>query len=602
MEPSSPDLRNITEMNTYLRNDTAEQSALRKPVDDQPQIEGSEDAGRDQNIQHPNRQQAASETGEESASRSKAVIDLQQDQSGSAPQSPRTTYSEALEGNNPDQNSHSESGDTDFFTPEQSPSKLGFVGIQQQEQDNGDQSVQSLSQEPPHIRVQPASPEAITSTDDESDSEDDSEQGVSLRQPGTVESSRSLSLPLHPPPPRSSASMSPSDGEAEAGGAASNLFSHRSPATSGPELLPSPYPYSPTSELQADQQGEDHPASAAAQSEHRTVSLPLRLLLEPSEIQTPAVMSQPINNKPPAHGHHQNASAPVDNNQQAANPIMPQTSSMSPSRTAHGQASPQVNPASAAATTSRPVLTEEQVRALMMEDDDFDPIPAEYRQNPTSQYMPQVPPPSNTASGHASGFHPHNTQAYNTEAQQYQGGTQYMGSMYNGQGMYPPYQHGHPEYVGAYGYGFPQYYPGFNNPLFADPRLAYTPPVGPRAQMAGHLDTPPVGPPAQLAHPTGTVPYAQSPSGHVGVGGSPSRNRQGQSHSPQRVAGVTQGGVRGHGGFQTVNQGEGVSVAGNRPGSGAGHGHDTAGGQVEGEDADVDVVGGVALGPNGGNN
>ena len=128
--------------------------------------------------------------------------------------------------------------------------------------------------------------------------------------------------------------------------------------------------------------------------------------------------------------------------------------------------------------------------------------------------------------------------------------------------MAPPYQFGYApptqQYTGlSYGYGFPQHYAGFNNPLFADPGLAYTPSVGPHARLSGHLDTPPVGSHAQLARSYGTLPYAQSPGGGR-LGGTPSPNRRGR-----------------------------VNAEGGRMGT---------------EDGENDVVGGVLLRDNGGNN
>ncbi|KAK5039852.1 hypothetical protein LTS07_000347 [Exophiala sideris] len=464
--------------NPNLRNVFPEQEEPREPVDEQPQASGgSEEAEQYQNIQHPSRQEA-SQTSGGPANASPSVDELEQGPCASAPQSP-TEFYDALEETNAEQQSHSETGDTDFITPEQSPTKLASVPVQrqqQQQQENAhsDNDTQEPSSSHPElqIRVQPPSPYVVTrpsaDSDDEADSEADHEQAVSLPRPA---------------------------------------------------------------ELQADPQPLDNPAASPAspqvETEHHAITPSLRLLLEPLKTREPAVMSQRNNNNSSMTGQGQMMSTPVDSNHRADD----QTHATAASSSSSSSANPQLS------------LTEEQVRAMMMEDDDFDPIPVEYRQQPTSQYVPQA----------TQSTIPQYTQAYNTAAY-HQAEPQYMG-------MATPYQYGYPPqgYVAApYGYGFPQPYAGVNNPLFADPRLAYTPPVGPRAQMAGHLNTPPVGLPAQLARPDGVLPYAQSPGGRVGVGGTPSPNRQGQGTN--------------------------------------------AGGRMDTEDGDEDIVGGVSLRGNGGNN
>ncbi|KAK4943807.1 hypothetical protein LTR10_016710 [Elasticomyces elasticus] len=508
--------------NPNLRNVFPEQEEPREPVDEQPQASGgSEEAEQYQNIQHPSRQEA-SQTSGGPANASPSVDELEQGPCASAPQSP-TEFYDALEETNAEQQSHSETGDTDFITPEQSPTKLASVPVQrqqQQQQENAhsDNDTQEPSSSHPElqIRVQPPSPYVVTrpsaDSDDEADSEADHEQAVSLPRPGAVTRTRSGSLP---PPSIITLPGRPF---------------HRSSSTSQLELLPDSS-YSPTAELQADPQPLDNPAASPAspqvETEHHAITPSLRLLLEPLKTREPAVMSQRNNNNSSMTGQGQMMSTPVDSNHRADD----QTHATAASSSSSSSANPQLS------------LTEEQVRAMMMEDDDFDPIPVEYRQQPTSQYVPQA----------TQSTIPQYTQAYNTAAY-HQAEPQYMG-------MATPYQYGYPPqgYVAApYGYGFPQPYAGVNNPLFADPRLAYTPPVGPRAQMAGHLNTPPVGLPAQLARPDGVLPYAQSPGGRVGVGGTPSPNRQGQGTN--------------------------------------------AGGRMDTEDGDEDIVGGVSLRGNGGNN
>ncbi|KAI1612618.1 hypothetical protein EDD37DRAFT_607282 [Exophiala viscosa] len=506
-----------------LRNMIPGQGKPREPVDKQSRTgEGFGDAGQYQNIQQPSRREV-SLTGDEPATPSGSGNELeqQQDPSGSAPQSP-TEYYDTLEDQNAEQqSSNSTSGDTDFLTPAQSPTKLVSVPVQrQQQQQRGSEHPNNGSQEPssshapPQIRVEPPSPQVVTSAGADSEDEADNEQGVSLRRPGVVARSRSGSLP---PPLTMTLPEVPF---------------HRSSSSSQLELLPTSS-YSPTTELQADLQEQQlppaSPASPQGESGLHTVSSPLRLLLKPLKTPEQAVMSQPTNSNPPAADQGQHASSHVDNNPQTANNnnTMPQNAG-----------APQTS------------LTEEQVRALMMEDDDFDPIPEEYRQQPASAYTPQTTASSST---------PQYAQAYNSPA------PYIAGPQFYDHGMAIPYQYGPPppqQYAGApYGYGFPQQYPGYNNPLFADPRLAYTPPVGPRAQMAGPINTPPVGLPAQLAHPTGVLPYTQSPGGRDGVGGTPSPHRQGQAQ-----------------------------------------GQDSAGSRMDGEDGDEDVVGGVPLRDNGNNN
>ncbi|KIV83743.1 hypothetical protein PV11_05739 [Exophiala sideris] len=505
--------------NPNLRNIFPEQEEIREPIDEQSQASGgSEGAEQYQNIQHLSRQEA-SQTSGGPANSSQSVDEFEQGPSASAPQSP-TEFYDALEETNAEQQSHSETGDTDFITPEQSPTKLAVVPVQRQQQQQqesagsgNDSREPSSSYSPPQIQIQPPSPQVVTGgcaeSDNEAESEADDEQGVSRRWTGAVTRTRSRTLP-----PPSVISLP------------ENAFRRRSSGTLQLEHLPTPS-YSPISELQTDPNQQDPPATSASppvESQHHAIPSPFRLLLEPfepSETGNSAAMSPPNNTNSSAAGQGHNANH-VDTNQQATGSnTMPQ-----------GAAAPQAS------------LTEEQVRALMMEDDDFDPIPSEYRQNPTGQFMPQATAPTS---------YPEYAQAYRTEAP-YQAAPHY----YN-QGMASPYQYPPQQYVGAHEYGFPQpqYYAGYNNPLFADPRLAYTPPVGPRAQMAGPINTPPVGLPAQVAHPTGVLPYAQSPGGRVGVGGTPSPNRQGQRRN-----------------------------------------QDGAGGRMDGEEGDDDVVGGVALSGN----
>ena len=499
------------------------QGEPREFIDKQsPTGEGSGDAGQYQNIHHSDRQEA-SQTSGEPATPSQSVNKLQQEQdpSGSAPQSPTEYYDAPEDQNAEQQSSNSTSGDTDFLTPAQSPTNLVSAPVQQQqhqdsEPPNIDSQDSSSSHAPPQIRVQPPSPQVVSSASADSEDEADNEQGVSLHRPGAVTRTRSRSLP---PLLITTLPETP--------------FNTRSSSSSQTELFPTSS-YSPTPELQADPQEQQlppaTPASPQSEPEHHTVSSPLRLLLESLETAEPVLMSQPTNSNSPPSGQGQHASSPSHNVHQAAG-----QAAQAPAGSDTPPSIPQVS------------LTEEQVRALMMEDDDFDPIPAEYRQQPAGAYTPQPTVSYST---------PQYAQAY-SNPEPYHAGPQFYDV-----GTGTPYQYGAPppqQYVGTpYGYGFPQHYQGFNNPLFADPRLAYTPPIGPRAQMAGPLKTPPVGLPAQLARPDGVLPYMQSPGCRVGGGGTPSPNRQGQGNH--------------------------------------------AGGRMDNEDGDEDVVGGVSLRGNGGNN
>ncbi len=347
------------------------------------------------------------------------------------------------------------------------------------------------------------------------------------------------------------------------------------------------------SDLRAGPQQELPPAQESpAATSPRASAIPIRLRSAVQvETEQPDNMSSNTgrNGNTPAHGgewltHHQRSPSlltdiPARNGTgMASSTASPQGSI--PAHTGSGPA--QTTP------TMNAGLSEEEIRRIMMADDDFDPVPAEYRQGAGDQFT-SATQPANIAAQQPSTT----TQAM----QPYSGGGAHEMAYTQAQASnvgfgYPPYIYDH------FAPAMP--YAPYNMPLGADPRLAYPPPTGPRGRSTSPYATPTIAagqlvpygtPPAYNGHAHMSPASANARAGHGSAGGSSPFNQPGQIAGSRGVFIPAQGATFSPGGRQSANQRGHGSAPGVRPGGISGQGQD---GQ-QGDSGDVEDTGGLSL-------
>ncbi|KAJ9495801.1 hypothetical protein H2202_008595 [Exophiala xenobiotica] len=251
-------------------------------------------------------------------------------------------------------------------------------------------------------------------------------------------------------------------------------------------------------------------------------------------------------------------------------------------------------------------LTEEEIRRIMMEDDDFDPIPAEYRQGagagnqftPASHAPNMAPQQSPYTTDQA--MHPYNGRGGG------QAGPSSMGMAYT----QVPTSNTFGYHLGSL-HQPPLAYDRRNTPAMphasynmgpsADPRLAYPPPTGPRGRGASPYVTPTIAagqlvqygtPPAHNNSPAYVSPArANARAGHASAGGASPFNQPGQMAGSRGMSSPARGATVGNVGRHSANQGGQGSAPGGHPGGISGQVQD---GQQGDNDAE-DTTGGVSL-------
>ncbi|KAK5203548.1 hypothetical protein LTR41_010681 [Exophiala xenobiotica] len=245
-------------------------------------------------------------------------------------------------------------------------------------------------------------------------------------------------------------------------------------------------------------------------------------------------------------------------------------------------------------------LTEEEIRRIMMEDDDFDPIPAEYRQGagagnqftPASHAPNMAPQQSPYTTDQA--MHPYNGRG-GGQAGQSSMGMAYAQAPTSNTFMYHLGSLHQPRNTPAMPHA------SYNMGSSADPRLAYPPPTGPRGRGASPYVTPTIAagqlvqygtPPAHNNSPAYVSPArANARAGHASAGGASPFNQPGQMAGSRGMSSPARGATVGNVGRHSANQGGQGSAPGGHPGGISGQVQD---GQQGDNDAE-DTTGGVSL-------